>query len=102
MPREVVAVIDAIGNRVRTEILRLLAATPMTAGDLAKETGGDVTRVRRHLAVLEERGLVYADRPPEERGPGRGRSVLWRTDRARAEEAGRLWIDYVTGTYAPE
>jgi DNA-binding transcriptional ArsR family regulator len=101
MPPEVQAITDAIGNRVRTEILRLLAANPKTASDLAKQTGGDVTRVRRHLAVLEELGLVIADRPPQERGPGRGRFVLWRTDHPRAEEVGRLWTDYVTGNYPP-
>jgi DNA-binding transcriptional ArsR family regulator len=98
MPREVAAIIDAIGNRLRTEILNLIAHTAMTASDLARSTGGDVTTIRRHLAILEELGLVEADRPPEDRGPGRGRFVLWKTNHQRAEEVGRRWSDYVTGS----
>lgn len=97
MPRDVLAIVDTIGNRVRTEILHLLARSPMTAGELADAVGGDVTHIRRHLAVLEELGLVVADRPPEQRGPGRGRSVVWRTSHRRVEEVGRAWIDYVIG-----
>ena len=62
MPREVAAIIDAIGNRLRTEILSLIADTAMTSSELAQATGGDVTTIRRHLAVLEELGLVDADR----------------------------------------
>jgi DNA-binding transcriptional ArsR family regulator len=102
MPREVAAIIDAIGNRLRTEILSLIADTAMTASDLAEATGGDVTTIRRHLAVLEELGLVDADRPPDDRGPGRGRFVLWKTNHQRAEEVGRRWIGYVTGRHSPD
>ena len=102
MPREVAAIIDAIGNRLRTEILSLIADTAMTSTDLAEATGGDVTTIRRHLAVLEELGLVEADRAPDDRGPGRGRFVLWKTNHKRAEEVGRTWIDYVTGRHSPD
>lgn len=102
MPREVAAIIDAIGNRLRTEILSLIADTAMTASDLAEATGGDVTTIRRHLAVLEGLRLVDADRAPDDRGPGRGRFVLWKTNHKRAEEIGRIWIDYVTGHHSPD
>jgi DNA-binding transcriptional ArsR family regulator len=102
MPREVGAIIDAIGNRLRTEILSLIADTTMTATDLAEATGGDVTTIRRHLAVLEGLGLVDADRLPDDRGPGRGRFVLWKTNHKRAEEVGRIWINYVTGRQSPD
>jgi DNA-binding transcriptional ArsR family regulator len=102
MPREVAAIIDAIGNRLRTEILSLIADTAMTSSELAEATGGDATTIRRHLAVLEELGLVDADRAPDDRGPGRGRFVLWKTNQQRAEEVGRIWIDYVTGHHSPD
>ena len=97
-----VAIIDAIGNRLRTEILRLIADTAMTASKLAEATGGDATTIRRHLAVLEGLGLVDADTLPDDRGPGRGRFVLWKTNHQRAEEVGRIWIDYVTGRHSPD
>lgn len=97
MPEEVMTIIDATGNRVRTEVLRLLAHEAQTAAQLAEATNTDHRQMRRHLAVLEELGLVIADTPPGERGPGRGRFVLWKTNHQRAEEVGRIWIDYVTG-----
>jgi DNA-binding transcriptional ArsR family regulator len=102
MPREVAAIVDAIGNRLRTEILSLIADTAMTASDLGEATGADVTTIRRHLATLEDLSLVEADRPPDDRGPGRGRFVLWKTNHHRAEEVVRLWIDYVTGLHGPD
>ena len=97
MPRDVEAIIDAIGNRLRSEILNLIAETPKTATSLAESTGSDVTTIRRHLAILEELGLVDADRAPNDRGPGRGRFVLWKTNHQRVEELSRQWIDYTTG-----
>jgi DNA-binding transcriptional ArsR family regulator len=102
LPREVATIVDTIGNRLRTEILKHLADTAMTASDLAEATGGDVTTMRRHLAVLEELGLVEADRLPDDRGPGRGRFVLWKTNHERAEAVGRRWIEYVTGRHTPD
>lgn len=92
------AIIDAIGNRVRTEVLRLLACEAQSATQLARATDSDYRQMRRHLAVLEDLGLVVADTPPDQRGPGR-RGVLWRTNIERAEEIGRLWVDYVTGRH---
>jgi len=102
MPEEVMTIIDAIGNRVRTEVLRLLAHEAQTAAQLAEATNTDHRQMRRHLAVLEGLGLVIADTLPGQRGPGRGRFVLWKTDRQRAEEVGRIWINYVTGRHSPD
>ena len=90
--------IDAIGHSVRTEILRQLADRPIGVRELANATGTVVSQVRKHLAILEEFGLVVADVPPDERRPGgRGRAVLWSTNIKRAEEVGQLWTNYVTG-----
>jgi DNA-binding transcriptional ArsR family regulator len=100
MPEEVKAIIDAIGHPMRTEILCQLAGRPQMVSDLAESTGTVVSQVRKHLAILEQLGLVRADRSPEERGPGRGRGVLWSTNVERAEEVGRGWIEYATGRHS--
>ncbi len=102
MPTEVKVIIDAIGHSVRTEILRQLADRPLGVRELAAATGTVVSQVRKHLAILEELGLVVADLPADERRPGgRGRAVLWSTNIKRAEEVGRIWIDYVAGRHSP-
>jgi DNA-binding transcriptional ArsR family regulator len=102
MPGAVKAIIDAIGHSVRTEILHQLSRRPQTVRELADATGTVVSQVRKHLAILEDLDLVRADRPSEERGPGRGRVVFWATNQERAKEVGRRWVDYVTGHHAPE
>lgn len=98
MPTEVKVIIDAIGHSVRTEILRQLADQPLRVQELADATGTVPSQIRKHLAILEELGLVVADASPDERRPGgRGRAVLWSTATKRAEEVGHIWISYVTG-----
>ena len=98
MPTEVKIIIDAIGHSVRTEILRQLAERPLGVHEIADATGTKETAARKHLAILEEARLVIADLPPGERKPGgRGRVVMWRTNIERAEEVGRIWVNYVTG-----
>lgn len=100
MPKEVLAILDAIGNRVRTEILRHLSARQLTVADLADMTGVDRSSVLRHLRVLEDLGLVSADHPPGER-LGRGRTVLWHTNRERVAEIANIWQAYATGQSHP-
>lgn len=98
MPAEVKLIVDAIGHRVRTEILRQLAGQPRGVQELADATGTVVSQVRKHLAVLEELGLVIADVSPGERRPGgRGRAVSWSTAEGRVEEVGHTWINYASG-----
>src|SRR6266508_4064971 len=95
MPKEVLAVIDAIGNRARTEILRHLSAGQLTVADLAELTGVDRSWILRHLTVLEELGLVSADHARGER-LGRGRTVLWQTNRDRVVAVAAIWQAYAT------
>lgn len=96
MPREVLAIIDVIGNHARTEILRRLAHSPRSAVDLAAELEVAHSSVHRHLLKLEEQGLVEADVDPGQR---RGRkTVIWRTVPERVAELGQLWIGYASGT----
>ncbi|KRF19935.1 ArsR family transcriptional regulator [Nocardioides sp. Soil796] len=101
MPEGVLAIIDAIGNSARTEILRHLSLRAMSAPELAQAIGVDPSQVRRHLSALEDLGLVTADHPRGDRR-AKGRVVLWETDPARAEEVGKIWIDYVTGRHSPD
>lgn len=96
MPEGVLAIIDAIGNSARTEILRQLSLRAMSAPELAEVIDAEPRQVRRHLSVLEDMGLVTADHPRGDRR-AKGRVVLWSTNVARAEEVGKIWLDYATG-----
>lgn len=100
MPEGVLAIIDAIGNGARTEMLRHLSLRTMSTPALAEAINVDPSQILRHLTVLEDMGLVRASHPRGSR-LGRGRVVLWETDPGRAEEVGRIWTDYVTGRYSP-
>ncbi len=95
MTEEVAAIIEVLGNHVRTEILRRLAQQPMTAVDLAAELDVAHSSVWRHLVLLEERGLVTADADP---GRRRGnKHVVWATVPDRVREMGTQWIAYASG-----
>ena len=93
MPEDVLAVIDVIGNNVRTEILRQLAQGASTAHDLA-QIGVHVASIHRHLVVLEQHDLVATD---VDRGKRRGQMVLWRTDTATVTDYAQVWARYASG-----
>ena len=101
MPEGVLAIIDAIGNSARTEILRHLSLRAMSIPELAEAIGVSPSQVLRHLAALEDLDLVTADHPRGSRR-AKGRVVLWETNHSRAEEVGKIWIDYVTGRHSPD
>lgn len=102
MPEGVLAMLDAIGNSARTEILRHLSVRAMSTPELAEAIGVDPSRVLRHLAVLEDLGLVAADHPRGQRR-GVGRVVMWETNQERVNEVANIWRAYATGqTYPPE
>ena len=70
MSREVEAdlIFKALGHRVRRSILDLLKAEPLTTGMLcARFAELDRCTVMQHLGVLEEAGLVVAERRGRER-----------------------------------
>jgi DNA-binding transcriptional ArsR family regulator len=52
------AVFDALGNPLRREIVRRLAAGPQSVGALAAAFTVSRPAISRHLAVLESAGLV--------------------------------------------
>jgi DNA-binding transcriptional ArsR family regulator len=62
------AVFKALANRARREILDALRDHPRTTGDLcARLPGLDRCTVMQHLRVLEDAGLVIAQRRGRER-----------------------------------
>ena len=62
------AVFKALANRTRREILDALRDNPRTTGDLcARLPGLDRCTVMQHLGVLEDAGLVIAQRKGRER-----------------------------------
>lgn len=100
MPEGVLAILDAIGNSARTEILRLLSLRAMSAPELAEAVGAHPSQVRRHLDALEDLGLVTADHIRGERR-AKGRVVLWQTNQQRVGEVANIWRAYATSQDAP-
>ena len=98
MPREVVDLVDVIGNHARTEILRRLSAGPLSAMELAAVLDIHHASVHRHLVRLEEHGLVTAstDAEPGHRRGNKG--VRWSVVPERVEQLGRQWIEYASGS----
>jgi DNA-binding transcriptional ArsR family regulator len=52
------AIFDALGNSVRRQILRLLSDGPRSVGELAAAFTVSRPAISRHLALLEDAGLV--------------------------------------------
>ena len=52
------AVLDALGNSVRRDILRLVHDNPMDVGGIAARFSISRPAVSRHLAILEHAGLL--------------------------------------------
>jgi predicted ArsR family transcriptional regulator len=95
MPQEVVTAIETIGNRARTEILRLLTTQgPLTAAELAEHLGATKPSVHGHLAALEASGLVAGDVEFSQRP---GRTVRWKANRRRIQQLATTWARYATG-----
>ncbi len=52
--------LDALGNPVRRDMLRVLRTKPLSVGELAERFPVSRPAVSRHLRVLEDAGLVQA------------------------------------------
>lgn len=94
MPPGMGEVAAVMGNRARTEILRLASQRPMTAPELADTVGLSGVSAWRHLGALEELGLVDADVP---QGQRKGVTVRWSTNCDRVRALGGRWAAYATG-----
>jgi DNA-binding transcriptional ArsR family regulator len=85
LPDDLDHAIEALGNRVRVAILQSLRKTgPATRKDLEVRLGVGSPSLQKHLAVLEELGLVSVD-PPRSEGDVRRR--LYVVDIASLESA---------------
>jgi DNA-binding transcriptional ArsR family regulator len=64
--------IRALGDPTRREILRVLRAGPLTAGEIGRHFPMTAASVSHHLAVLKEAELVQAERD--------GRNIVYTLD----------------------
>jgi DNA-binding transcriptional ArsR family regulator len=56
----------ALADGTRRDILRMLAARPMTSGDIASRYASSWPTISRHLAILRDAGLVSTQREGQE------------------------------------
>ncbi len=83
-PVEKSAVFDALGNPVRREIMRRLAAHPRSVGALAAALPISRPAVSKHLKVLQGAGLVSHS--------AYGNQNVYALDKRGFDEA-RAWLD---------
>ncbi len=62
MTRTADAALDALGDHTRRSIVRLLAARPLSVGDVAAGLPVSRPAVSQHLRVLQSAGLVAVSR----------------------------------------
>lgn len=82
-------VFDALAHPVRREVLRLLRAGPMSAGELADQFDVSKPTMSRHFATLKEAGLIQSEKT--------GQTIRYRLNMSVAQEAAAL----VLGLLAP-
>jgi len=95
LPPEVDMAIAHMGNRAQADILRHLAkAGPSTIGGLMD--GVDMTRpsLNRHLAALEDAGIVHTNPPA---GNRHGKAVTYAADLDRVRRLASEYLRYVSG-----
>ncbi len=77
--------LDALGNPIRRQMVRLLAKGPQPVGELAAHFPVSRPAISKHLRVLEGAGLVTRD--------AKGNRNYCRLE-ARGFEAARAWLDH--------
>ena len=83
------AVIEALGDPVRRQVVTLLSGGPRRAGEIATEIGMSAPAISRHLRVLLE-ALVIED----ERLEADARARVFRL-RPQSITAARAWLDEI-------
>lgn len=78
------SVLDALGNPVRRDILRMLAHGPHAAGDIARAFPISRPAISKHLRILKDAGMVAQD--------GAGNKNIYRLDEGGFSTA-RDWLD---------
>jgi DNA-binding transcriptional ArsR family regulator len=82
-------VIEALGDPVRRQVVRLLSGGPRRAGEIAAEIGMSAPAISRHLRVLLE-ALVIEDQRLETDA----RARVFRL-RPQSITAARAWLDEI-------
>ena len=80
--------LKALSDPIRREILNLLKAGPMAAGDIAAKFDVTGAAVSRHLAVLREADLIRDNRE--------GKFIFYELNASVLEEI-LLWISELKG-----
>ena len=80
--------LKALSDPIRREILNLLKAGPMAAGDIAAKFEVTGAAVSRHLAVLKETDLIRDNRA--------GKYIFYELNASVLEEI-LLWISELKG-----
>ena len=60
--KEMAAVMKALGHPVRVRIMELLAEARWNVSELAQEIEMDMSSISKHLTILRNAGLAYADK----------------------------------------
>jgi DNA-binding transcriptional ArsR family regulator len=85
------AVIEALGDPVRRQVVTLLSAGPRRAGEIAAEIGMSAPAISRHLRVLLEARVIE-----DERLESDARARVFRL-RPQSIAAARAWLDEILG-----
>jgi len=83
------AVIEALGDPVRRQVVTLLGGGPRRAGEIAAETGMSAPAISRHLRVLLEARVIE-----DERLEADARARVFRL-RPQSIAAVRAWLDEI-------
>jgi DNA-binding transcriptional ArsR family regulator len=83
------AVIEALGDPVRRQVVSLLSGGPRRAGEIAAETGMSAPAISRHLRVLLEARVIE-----DERLEADARARVFRL-RPQSIGAVRAWLDEI-------
>jgi DNA-binding transcriptional ArsR family regulator len=83
------AVIEALGDPVRRQVVTLLSGGPRRAGEIAAEIGMSAPAISRHLRVLLEAVVIE-----DERLEADARARVFRL-RPQSIAAARAWLDEI-------
>jgi DNA-binding transcriptional ArsR family regulator len=85
------AVIEALGDPVRRQVVALLSGGPRRAGEIAAEIGMSAPAISRHLRVLLETRVIEDERLETD-----ARARVFRL-RPQSIAAARAWLDQILG-----
>lgn len=87
VPASMSALLEAMADPTRQQVIELLSGGPRRAGELATASGVSAPSMSRHLRVLLRAGIVTDERLPDD---ARAR-VFWL--RPESIDAVRAWLD---------